>query len=338
MVADGQGQGGQQTARPGGRAGVRPAALAGIRTWPLGGGRRLWDGAWPRIDFTLPVRVRAWAVAEVAPGRLLPWFAVAFGGGIVVYFAAEHEPQWWAASALAVVTAAVAIGLRRRVVGAVVSLGLFAVAAGFAVATVKTALIDHPVLRFPANGVTVAGFVELREESQKTDRFVLRLDRVEGSRIVDRPQRIRLSVRRGMAPPAGAYVEAKAQLEPPLQPSKPGSYDFARDLYFQRIGASGFVRGAIKIVAPPAAVDWRIRAGAFIQGLRDLIDARIRAVLKGDVGSIASALITGKRDAISPQVYDAMFVSGIGHVLSISGYHMAVVAGVVFLSSVRSWR
>jgi competence protein ComEC len=42
-------------------------------------------------------------------------------------------------------------------------------------------------------------------------------------------------------------------------------------------------------------------------------------VLSGDVGSIASALITGKRDAISPHLFDAMFVSGIGHVLSISG-------------------
>jgi ComEC/Rec2-related protein len=57
---------------------------------------------------------------------------------------------------------------------------------------------------------------------------------------------------------------------------------------------------------------------------------RIRSVLSGDVGSIASALITGKRDAITPYLYDAMFVSGIGHVLSISGYHMAVVAGIVF--------
>jgi competence protein ComEC len=36
-------------------------------------------------------------------------------------------------------------------------------------------------------------------------------------------------------------------------------------------------------------------------------------------------VITGKRDAISPAVYDAMFVSGIGHVLSISGYHIFLV-------------
>jgi competence protein ComEC len=72
------------------------------------------------------------------------------------------------------------------------------------------------------------------------------------------------------------------------------------------------------------------RADAFVQRLRDAIDARIRAVLPGDDGAIAAMLIDGKRDVIAPNVYDALFVSGIGHVLSISGYHMAVVAGVIF--------
>ena len=72
-------------------------------------------------------------------------------------------------------------------------------------------------------------------------------------------------------------------------------------------------------MSPPAAAGLRLRTNAFIQSVRDAIDARIRSVLTGDVGSIASALITGKRDAISPYLYDAMFVSGIGHVLSISG-------------------
>jgi competence protein ComEC len=206
----------------------------------------------------------------------------------------------------------------------VLALGFCAVALGFAVATLKAALIEHPVLRFPAYGVTVAGFVELRDESQKSDRFVLRLERIEGNRIVDKPQRVRLSVRRGTAPPAGAFVEAKAQLNPPLQPLRPGSYDFARDLYFQRIGASGFVNGAVKVVAAPAQVGWRLRASTFVESVRDAIDGRIRSVLSGDVGSIASALITGKRDAISPYLYDAMFVSGIGHVLSISGYHKII--------------
>ena len=53
--------------------------------------------------------------------------------------------------------------------------------------------------------------------------------------------------------------------------------------------------------------------------MREAIDQRIRAVLPGDKGAIASAVITGKRDAISPPVNEAMYVSGLAHVLSISG-------------------
>jgi competence protein ComEC len=58
--------------------------------------------------------------------------------------------------------------------------------------------------------------------------------------------------------------------------------------------------------------------------MREAIDKRIRADLPGDKGAIASALITGKRDAISAPVNDAMYISGISHVLSISGYHVHV--------------
>ena len=123
-----------------------------------------------------------------------------------------------------------------------------------------------------------------------------------------------------------------ARLQPPLAPLRPGSYDFGRDMYFQGIGASGFVTGAIKTVEAPGSGGLSLRYAAFMQGLRDAIDARIRTSLDGDRRAIATALLTGRRDAISPPVNDAMFISGLGHVLSISGYHMAVVAGVVFFA------
>ncbi|MGA2894517.1 MAG: ComEC/Rec2 family competence protein [Xanthobacteraceae bacterium] len=314
----------QPQRRPRTRAGVWPVP------WPIGKAGAAWGEARPRFDFVVPARVREWAAEEAATGRLLPWFAVAFGFGIVLYFTAEREPAWWAATALAAACAIFAVLLRRRLVAYVVALGVFAIVAGFATATLKTERIDHPVLRFSASSVTVSGFVELREESQHTDRFVLRVERIEGGRMEEKPARVRLSVKRGMAPPAGAFVEAKALLESPLQPLEPGSYDFARDLFFQGIGASGFVRGAVKVVQPPTSQGLVASADSFVQRLRDAIDARIRAVLPGDSGAIAAMLINGRRDAIDPHLYDAMFVSGIGHVLSISGYHMAVVAGVIF--------
>ena len=141
---------------------------------------------------------------------------------------------------------------------------------------------------------------------------------------------VRLSVRKGTAPEVGSFVELKARLQPPLAPLRPGSYDFGRDLYFQGIGASGFVMGAIKTLEPPVSGGLALRYAAFMQGLRDAIDARIRTTL--DKRAIATALLTGRRDAITEPVNDAMFISGLGHVLSISGYHMAVVAGVVFFA------
>ena len=300
------------------------------RTWPVDGARQFWGVARPTADHLVATKIRKWAAEEVATGRLFPWLAVAYGFGIVLYFTAEREPAWWAAAALTAGCVAAAVALRRRLVAFVVALGLSAMAAGFAVATARTALMAHPVLRFPASGVTISGFVELREESQHTDRFVLRVENMEGGRIDEKPQRVRLSVKRGTAPPAGSFVEVKALLDPPLQPLEPGSYDFARDMFFQGIGASGFVRGRINILAPPGSQGLLQRADAVVQGLRDAIDARIRAVLPGDPGAIAAMLINGRRDAIDPHLYDTMFVSGIGHVLSISGYHMAVVAGVIF--------
>jgi competence protein ComEC len=144
------------------------------------------------------------------------------------------------------------------------------------------------------------------------------------------PERVRLAVRKNTAPAVGSFIELKAHLSPPLAPLRPGGYDFARDMYFHRIAASGYALGKIRTAAAPVNGGFWLGYAAVIDGIRETIDKRMRAELPGDEGSIASALITGKRDAISTPVNDAMYVSSLAHVLSISGYHMAVVAGIVF--------
>jgi len=148
--------------------------------------------------------------------------------------------------------------------------------------------------------------------------------------VSEKLERVRVSVRKGTAPPVGSFIEFKARLSPPLEPLRPGGYDFARDMYFQRLGASGFVLGAFRTVEAPHAAGLWLRYAAFVEGMREAIDKRIRTILPGDKGAIASALITGKRDAISTPVNEAMYVSGLAHVLSISGYHKAVVAEIIF--------
>jgi len=310
------------------------------------GGRRGYAGTWPPraaapVGGYIPVRasiwrplvetLRQWARAETGAGRLLPWVPVAFGTGIAFYFAAEHEPVLSVAATVAIALCLLALLLRRRSVFPAVVM-LAAVAAGFATATWKTARIAHGVLARPIFSVALTGFVETRDVREKTDRFVLRVVSMESQREVPKLERVRLSVKKGTAPEVGSFVELKARLMPPLGPQRPGSYDFGRDLYFQGIGASGFAMGAVKTREPPATGGLALRYAAFMQWLRDAIDARIRTTLDGDQRAIATALLTGRRDAITTPVNDAMFISGLGHVLSISGYHMAVVAGVVFFT------
>jgi competence protein ComEC len=313
--------------QPRGRAETwRPRSAAGRRPeWALPDGAVRWAGQAAQ-------HLRAWALADVGPGRLIPWLAIAFGTGIVLYFTAEQEPALWAALALTLAMIAAAIAVRHRPVAFPVVLGFAAVAAGFATATVKQAIIAHPVLQAAAWNVELAGFVETREERERSDRIVVRVNRIAGPRLNEKLERVRLAVRKGTAPPVGSFVEMEARLTPPVAPLRPGGYDYGRDLYFQGIGASGFALGRIRTADAPADGGWWLRYAAAIDGMRETIDKRIRAVVPGDRGAIASALITGKRDAITTPVNDAMYVSSLAHVLSISGYHMVVVSGVVFFT------
>jgi len=302
-------------------------------TWPQPGATQAGGlapsglGAWP----ALAAKLREWIAAEAGAGRMMPWVPVAFGVGIALYFTADHEPVRWITTTAATILGAAAFALRRHKIFPVMVM-IAAVATGFAVATWRTVIVGHGVLARPLYGASLSGFVETRDIRERTDRFVLRVTRMEAPRSSLTLERVRLSVRKGTAPDVGSFVELKARLQPPLASLRPGSYDFARDMFFQGIGASGFVTGAIKTVEPPMPGGLSLRYAAAMQGLRDAIDARIRIVLDGDKRAIATALLTGRRDAITTPVNDAMFISGLGHVLSISGYHMAVVAGVVFFT------
>ena len=131
-------------------------------------------------------------------GRLLPWLPVAFGLGIVIYFTAEREPALWAALALA----AVAGG--RRDSGARAAGRVPAAARrsprwrpGFAIVTLKSARIAHPILQHAAWNVAISGFVEVREERERTDRIVVRVHKIEGRLDATRPSACALSVKQG---------------------------------------------------------------------------------------------------------------------------------------------
>jgi competence protein ComEC len=197
------------------RGSARTQGYAG--TWPPRGAAQAGGiapsgfGAWS----SLVAKLRQWIAAEAGAGRLLPWVPVAFGTGIAFYFTADREPVLSVTAAAATALCGAAFWLRRHRIFPLAVM-IAAMAAGFAVATWKTARVAHGVLARPVYSVALSGFVETRDIRERTDRFVLRVASMDSPRPLTKLERVRLSVRKGTAPAVGSFVELKARLQPPL--------------------------------------------------------------------------------------------------------------------------
>ncbi len=143
--------------------------------------------------------------------------------------------------------------------------------------------------------------------------------------------RARVTIRR--APPfeAGTYVSFKARLLPPARASLPGGYDFARDAYFARLGAVGSVLGRIEVLAPPVRPSLDLAARMALDRGRNALARRIDAILGGDAGAIAAAMVTGKRDLLSADAKEVIREAGIFHIITIAGVQMTLVAAICFV-------
>ena len=131
-----------------------------------------------------------------------------------------------------------------------------------------------------------------------------------------------------MAP--GDWVALRAVLMPPSPPAAPGAFDFARYAWFDRLGAVGYAVNAPVIVAGDSA-----GARAWLAAVRHRLSMRISASLDGAQGAVASALMTGDRGAVDDEIWRSLRDSGLAHLLAISGLHVGLMAGILFLA-VRS--
>ncbi len=96
----------------------------------------------------------------------------------------------------------------------------------------------------------------------------------------------------------------------------PGGYNFSRDAYFAGVGAVGSTLGAISVLPPPHEASWRQRFFAAIDRARNRLAVRVDAIIGGDEGAIAAAMVTGKRDFLSNDAKDLIREAGIFFVLA----------------------
>nr|WP_246329482.1 ComEC/Rec2 family competence protein [Chthonobacter rhizosphaerae] len=269
---------------------------------------------------------------DLAEGRGFLWLPVALMAGIALWFALPSVPI---VAAIAGAAGLIAVAVRADRAGRP-SLLLAAAATGaigWLAAEASTALSEAPRLGRPWTGVVAGHLMAVEDRESRGIRVLVAVHHLESYRRGRAPLRVQVIVR-GPVPDGllrpGAAVRLKARLAPPSPPLYPGGYDFARVAWFDRIGATGFTIAPPEPWADSPPAPGLLRAWAEVESVRQQVATRVRATLPGDTGAIAAALMVGDRGAIDAETDRAMQVSGLSHVLSISGLHMSLVAFGLF--------
>ncbi|MGH7046512.1 MAG: ComEC/Rec2 family competence protein [Stellaceae bacterium] len=277
--------------------------------------------------------IKAAAAAYTAEGeRRLLWLPVCFGAGIGVYFCLTVEPPLWLGAGATLFAGGAAFALHRHPLPCEAMLALVLFCAGFALIGETSWQRQAPMLQRRLGPVMLTGRVVDIDQLDRGWRVIVAPDPLPGLATDEQPRRLRVHIAASsdlLAP--GDRVAMRAVLYPVPGQILPGAHDLQREAYFAEIGGVGYTYGPARLIAPAGPGSdggWRER----LRHLRTVMSRRIIAVLPGSTGGVASALITGKRGAISEQVKTAFRQSGLQHLLAIAGLHLGLVGGFVFFT------
>ncbi|MDN5788803.1 ComEC/Rec2 family competence protein, partial [Pseudorhodobacter sp.] len=263
-----------------------------------------------------------------ARGLLFPWVPVLIGVGIGVWFGLVEEPglPGYAAIGVGIIGAGIAARWGPEALQPL-AIGLVCVLLGMLAAGVRAHWVNAPVLGFRYYGA-VEGRIVAIDRSQ-SDQLRLTLDRVVLERTAPGrlPARVRISLhgdQRFLQTEPGQTIIATAHLSAPDGPVEPGGFDFRRMAFFDRLGAVGYTRVPVLLLAPPAP------GAQWINRLRARLRVSVETRIAGDPGAFAAALVTGDRIGISRAAQDDLRAANLSHLLAISGLHMALLTGFIF--------
>jgi competence protein ComEC len=215
---------------------------------------------------------------------------------------------------------------------------------GWAALLAHGALADRLAAVDEGRDVTVVGIVDnMPYRFDGGVRFNVAVEHVVGSTIKV-PRRISLSwysgLRDTVAPvrdvQPGQRWQLTVRLQRPHGNANPGGFDYEAWLLEQGVRATGYVRAddgnrlLDAFVASPGVVVERVRAA---------LRARIQEALAGRAyAGVIVALVIGDQRGIDQADWQVFNRTGIGHLISISGLHITMIAGLAAWAMSALWR
>ncbi|MEO6378173.1 MAG: ComEC/Rec2 family competence protein, partial [Caulobacteraceae bacterium] len=276
-------------------------------------------------------------------GRWRLWAPVAFGSGSAVYFVLDGEPGvGFAAGLVGAGVFVAALGwavIRWRPFAAALMLLAFGVM-GFGAAKLRTEAMRAPPAPAGLGAVRLEGLVvDVASPGASGQRLLIAPVRISGLRASQLPRRVRVTIPAEALVGPGVGVRMTVLLNPPPSKASPGSYDFARDGFFQGVGGSALALKPPTIVSvanPP----WRLGLLMRVNAMRWSLGRQIAEVAGPSAAGLAVAMTTGHEAWLPKQQEDALRDAGLAHIISISGLHMAIVGGAVVLAmrlAIAAW-
>ena len=267
------------------------------------------------------------------------WRPVAFGTGAALYFRPAEPSSVLLVTGLCVVVA-VGAGFTAKLNAArAATIGLILTAfglGGYLVADLRTRIVDAPVIPDRLGSVHIIGnVVDIRAASAERRRLLISPVTIGDLSAAVLPARIRIVTQQASEIEPGDRIAFSAILNPPAGPSSVGGYDFARDAFFERIGAVGAAVGPVlRLGAAETPIADRIEI--LINRWRWSLASRLTSDLhrwtsvSDDAAGLAAAVTTSHEAWLSQSAEDALRGSGLAHMLAIAGLHTAAITGFIY--------
>lgn len=127
---------------------------------------------------------------------------------------------------------------------------------------------------------------------------------------------------------AGQAWEMSVRLKKPHGRSNPGGFDYEAWLFANHIGATGYVRSKPE----PRRINTVFSVTRYLSLCRQTISDRLDDLLSdSEQLGVIKALTIGSQDLISRRQWEVFRLTGTVHLMVISGAHIGLVAGGVFL-------
>ncbi|VAW98503.1 DNA internalization-related competence protein ComEC/Rec2 [hydrothermal vent metagenome] len=204
-------------------------------------------------------------------------------------------------------------------------------------------IVEGMVSSLPASPVVDSNKAVFSQQRVRFDFTLTRIIRPDKLLLADFPKRIRLSWYR---PPvkieAGTFWRFTVRLKSPYGLSNPGGFNYENWLYQSRIQARGYIRGneyipLIEIYSPELFLSkWLLK---FRQSILNKISVGLAVGENTEfTRHLTQALILGYRSGLTASQWQIFQRTGTIHLMAISGLHIGLVAGLVYLFAGFLWR